>query len=167
MEDEVLLIIRRNFGEPFGRRIDYVIPFLPMHEEEERMVLVDTKLREWANKWGKPPTKEKKIGNIKIHIDPEVTKYIAKAYSVNEGAKSFDRVIERAQSNTSEAWLNKLFDKNGGNVYVELENQEIVINNYPRKGPASGSNGNNDDESEEEEEEENAPKLPDIEDSKQ
>lgn len=37
VEEAVFPIIRNNFGEPFQRRVDCIIPFLPVYDKEGKL----------------------------------------------------------------------------------------------------------------------------------
>jgi DNA polymerase III delta prime subunit len=132
VEEAVFPIIRNNFGEPFQRRVDCVIPFLPVYDNEEKIVLSDTKLRdEWVNKWKKPPNKERHIGNMTIHVHPAVVEFIAGKYSITDGAKSFDRVIDRIQAQAADRYFQGHFPEN--EIFVEMENGIPAVNAHQKE----------------------------------
>ncbi|MEI6157967.1 MAG: AAA family ATPase, partial [Atribacterota bacterium] len=116
MKQKVMEEVKRVFVPEFLNRVDEVIVFKPLKQEEIEKI-VDLLMNEVV--------KRLRDQNMDIELSPEARTKIAQGYDPNFGARPLRRAIQRlVEDPISDSMLRGCF-KSGDRIFVSMEDQSL------------------------------------------
>uniref|UniRef100_A0A6T7VQM6 AAA+ ATPase domain-containing protein n=1 Tax=Cryptomonas curvata TaxID=233186 RepID=A0A6T7VQM6_9CRYP len=122
------------------RRFNGIVPFLPFTEHEQ-VVVADTELRSYLQRYRDPPVlddsvpleKRRMVGNLIVHNSLRVARLAAKAYEVYEGASSLQKYAQNVHGMLCSKELSGVLDearrnkRNLREIWLDIVDDRVEI----------------------------------------